>query len=162
MDEKYFNVPIRRDIIHNVFRYERHSTFKRTKRVKTPGDVSGSGKKPRPQKQTGRARTGNKRAPLNYHGGKIFGPVPKDYFFPLNKKIILEGIKSILTARLVENKIIFINSEEIPNGSKLSDYLTNYKDKKVLFVTPHFINEDFIKNVDNKLFIRASVIIIRK
>ena len=108
-----FNVPIRRDIIHNVFRYERHSKFRRFKRVKTVGDVAGSGKKPRPQKHTGRARQGNKRASINYHGGKIFGAVPKDFQFPLNKKVRLLAMKSLLSSRLMENRIVVVQDVQL-------------------------------------------------
>ena len=63
LDPEFFNQPLRRDIVHNVFEYFEHRGKHLWKRVKTVGDVAGSGKKPAPQKGRGMARIGNKRAP---------------------------------------------------------------------------------------------------
>jgi hypothetical protein len=98
LSPQIFNNPIRKDIIHNAFIFEKLKNYKTYKRTKTAGDVAGSGKKPRPQKKTGRARQGKKRAPLNYHGGHPFGKVPRDFYFPLNKKIRMAGTCIISTA----------------------------------------------------------------
>ena len=79
----------------------------------TRGEVSGSGKKMRPQKKSGRARQGDKRAPHLKKGGKAHGPKPMDYTFPINEKLRLLALKTILSARLYEEKIILIESEKI-------------------------------------------------
>lgn len=63
LDQDIFNLPLRRDIVHNVFQYFEHRGKKIWKLAKTKGDVAGSGKKPAPQKGRGMARVGNKRAP---------------------------------------------------------------------------------------------------
>ena len=73
-----------------------------TKHVKSIGDVSGRGAKPFPQKGRGKARQGNLRAPGRRKGGKAFGPVPREFMFPMNKKIRLIALKSILSAKLFE------------------------------------------------------------
>ena len=57
----------------------------------TKGEISGSGKKPFRQKKTGRAPQGDKRAPHLYHGGHNFGARPREFYFPINKKIRLLG-----------------------------------------------------------------------
>ncbi len=85
-----------------------HKTFKQ---VLTRGDISGSGAKMRPQKKSGRARQGDKRAPHLYKGGKPHGSVPMDYTYPLNEKIRLLALKTILSARLYEEKIVLIDTE---------------------------------------------------
>lgn len=56
LDHKYFNQPLRRDIVSRVFHYFNVKGVKLNKRVKTVGDTAGSGKKPTPQKGQGRAR----------------------------------------------------------------------------------------------------------
>ena len=56
LDPEFFNQPLRRDIVHNVFEYFEHRGKHLWKRVKTVGDVAGSGKKPAPQKGRGMAR----------------------------------------------------------------------------------------------------------
>lgn len=63
LDQNLFNLPLRRDIVHNVYEYFEHKGKVVTKRVKTMGDTAGSGKKPAPQKGRGAARIGNLRAP---------------------------------------------------------------------------------------------------
>jgi len=144
-----FNVPIRRDIVHNVFRYERHSTFRRFKRVKTVGDVAGSGRKPHPQKRTGRARRGNIRSSLSRHGGKSFGAVPKDFKFPINKKVRLLAMKSLLSARLMEGRIIVVNnlSLESHKTKELASILKPLKKLPILVLTE--------KDVTNNLLLAA-------
>lgn len=157
-----FNVPIRRDIIHNVFRYERHLRFKRTKRAKTVGDVAGSGKKPRPQKHTGRARQGNIRAPLNYKGGVIFGAIPKDFKFPINKKLRLLAMKSILTSRLLENRIILVNDFQIDmyQTREFGKLMKVFDNAKVLVLHENAKTEEIAnssKNIPNITCIPAIV-----
>lgn len=71
-----------------------------TKQALTKGMVAGSGKKPRPQKKTGMARIGNKRAPGRWKGGKAHGPKPTIYSFHLNNKIKLKALKALLTSKL--------------------------------------------------------------
>ncbi len=146
-----FNTPIRRDLIHNVFRYERHAKYQRFKRTKTVGDVAGSGKKPRPQKHTGRARQGNKRATLNYHGGRIFGSVPKDFRFPINKKVRLLAMKSMLSSRLMEKRIVVVQNTQL-ESHKTKDFanmMRSFGDSTVLVVTEKNLDETFRKASNN-------------
>ncbi len=75
--------------------------------------MSGSGKKPAAQKGRGAARVGNLRAPGRKKGGAAHGPVPRDRSFPMNNKLKLFGLKSLLSARLYDGKIIVIDSEEL-------------------------------------------------
>ena len=77
------------------------------------GDVQGSGKKPRPQKGMGAARQGNKRAPQRHGGGKAHGPVPRDLTEKINGKLRLKAINIMMSAKLYEDRIILIDSEEI-------------------------------------------------
>lgn len=83
------------------------------KRVKTSGDVAGSGIKPAPQKGRGAARQGNKRAPQRAGGGKAHGPVPRSLEYPINNKQRLLALKIMLSAKLFEDKLIFVDSEEL-------------------------------------------------
>ena len=77
------------------------------------GDVSGSGKKPVPQKGRGAARQGNKRAPQRSAGGKAHGPVPRDLTEKINGKLRLKAIQIMLSAKLYEDRIVLLDSEEI-------------------------------------------------
>jgi len=68
-----------------------------THSTKTRGEVSGGGKKPWRQKGTGRARAGSSRSPLWRHGAILFGPLPRDYSYRVNKKIRRQAITSLLS-----------------------------------------------------------------
>jgi len=79
--------------------------YVRTHKGKNLSTTSGSGKKPFGQKKTGRARQGQKRAPRMYGGVKAHPKkmqIMEDY--PLNKKVRLQALKALLSARLAEGK----------------------------------------------------------
>ena len=80
-----------------------------TQSAKTRSEVSGGGKKPWRQKGTGHARQGSTRAPQWTGGGVVFAPVPRDYSFKLNKKEKRAALKSALTSRVQENKLIVVD-----------------------------------------------------
>lgn len=75
--------------------------------------TAGSGRKVRPQKGSGAARVGDKRAPHLRKGGKVHGAKPMVYSTHLNSKIKLKALCSLLTAKLVEGKIKIIDDEKI-------------------------------------------------
>ncbi len=81
-------------------------------RTLKPYDVSGSGRKPRPQKKTGRARIGNLRGSGKKKPGKSWGHIPKVFAFTLPIKIKLRGLIAALSAKLAEGKLIVI--DELP------------------------------------------------
>ena len=116
LDPKHFNQPLRRDLVHRVHHYFLNLHKKTYTRTKTRGDVAGSGSKMRPQKKSGKARQGDKRAPHLKKGGKAHGPVPKDYSFPINEKVRLQALKTILSAKLYEERIILIEDEKLEHG----------------------------------------------
>jgi large subunit ribosomal protein L4 len=80
-----------------------------TQSAKTRAEVSGGGRKPWRQKGTGRARQGSIRSPQWTGGGVVFAPKPRDYSFKLNKKLKRLALKSALTTKAVENKIIVLD-----------------------------------------------------
>ena len=113
LDSKVFNLPLRRDIVHNVNRYFRMKGKRTYKMAKTSGDVAGTGKKPTPQKGRGASRQGNRRAPQRAGGGTVHGPVPRDMSFPINEKVRLLALKTMLSAKLYEDRLIFVETEEL-------------------------------------------------
>lgn len=81
-----------------------------TASTKTRGEVAGSGRKPWRQKGTGRARAGSIRSPLWRGGGVVFGPKPRDYSFDLPKKMRRLALRSALSAKLAEGKLIVVDT----------------------------------------------------
>lgn len=81
-----------------------------TKSTLTRAEVRGGGKKPFAQKGTGRARQGSIRAPQYMGGGVVFAPKPRDYSVRLNKKVKRNAMKSALTSRVEDGKILVLES----------------------------------------------------
>lgn len=134
-----FNCVIRRDLIHKVFYYNQCYNKISTKTTKNKGTAMGSGQKPFKQKGTGRARQGNKRAPLLKGGGHVFSLSPKEYYFKLNKKIRLVALKSLLSYKFLDKKIIIVNDisniealEKILEGNSAIFYCTNELEKSLM------------------------------
>lgn len=76
-----------------------------THKAKERGEVHGTNKKPFRQKGTGNARQGDRKSPLFRHGGRIFGPRPRDYGFRVNKKTKQLACRSALTYKAREENI---------------------------------------------------------
>ncbi|KAL7538535.1 hypothetical protein ACHAXR_008629 [Thalassiosira sp. AJA248-18] len=120
LSEKTFgNDPIRVDILHRVVVWQRNK--KRGKRnagarTKTISEVSGSGKKVRAQKGSGKARAGHSR-PAHWRGGaKAHGPKGQiqDYTTKLNKKVRKLGVRHALSQKLKEGNLIITSDLAVP------------------------------------------------
>lgn len=109
------------------------------KRTKTVGDVAGSGVKPFAQKGRGAARAGNKRAPQRKGGAKAHGVVPRNLEFPINNKLRLQAYKILLSAKLYEDKLVFIESEQLEYSKTkyLDEIVKPFGFDKLLFVSGH-------------------------
>lgn len=125
--------------------YNKEYNRKTFKWVKSKAEVSGSNRKPHPQKKTGRARQGNIRSPNLYHGGQAHGERPREFYFPLNKKIRLLALKSSLTAKLVENKLIVIEKERYTtsHSAGFKEFFSFLKGNRALLVTGYEVNDAF-------------------
>ena len=110
LNDAVFGVEVNEHLVHMAV--VNHLAAKRqgTQSAKTRSEVSGGGKKPWRQKGTGHARQGSTRAPQWTGGGVVFAPKPRDYSFKLNKKEKRAALKSALTSRVVENKIIVLDA----------------------------------------------------
>ena len=113
LDEKVFCVKKFPDLIHQYIRYQNAKSRQGSHKTKSRSEVTGRSKKPFSQKGTGNARQGSNKAP-NFRGGAIsMGPKNRDYSFNLNKKEKKLALKSALSVKFEENKIIIIDSFEI-------------------------------------------------
>ena len=110
LNDAVIGVEINEHLLHMAV--VNHLAAKRqgTQSAKTRSEVRGGGKKPWRQKGTGHARQGSTRAPQWTGGGVVFAPKPRDYSFKLNKKERRLALKSALTSKVVENKIIVLDA----------------------------------------------------
>lgn len=104
-----FGVAIRKDIVHEVIRYQRHKA-RQPKKTKRIGEIAGSTKKPRPQKGTGSAQVGHRRNSAWRGGQKAHGPVIRDYSISMNRKMRAMGMMIALTAKYREGNLFVFDS----------------------------------------------------
>ncbi|GAC1433601.1 MAG: 50S ribosomal protein L4 [Thermoanaerobaculia bacterium] len=109
LPEEIFAYPYKEHLIHEAVRNYLASLRQGTHKTKTRSEVSGSGKKPFKQKGTGRARQGGNRPPIHRHGGTVFGPQPRDYSYKMNAKEKKNALKSALSQRVKEGKLVLVN-----------------------------------------------------
>ena len=109
LSDAVFGVEVNEHLVHMAVVNQLANNRQGTQKAKTRSEVSGGGRKPWRQKGTGHARQGSTRAPQWTGGGVVFAPVPRDYSFKMNKKEKRAALKSALTSRVQENKLIVID-----------------------------------------------------
>jgi len=108
LDESVFGLPVRPDILARMVNWQRAKRQAGTHKTKTIGEIAGSTAKPWRQKGTGRARVGSKRATQWRGGQTVFGPVPRDHSHGLNKKVRKLALKTALSSKQAEGKLIIL------------------------------------------------------
>jgi large subunit ribosomal protein L4 len=108
-----FGLPVRRDILARVVNWQLAKRRAGTHKAKGDSDISGTSKKPYKQKGTGRARQGSLRSPQFRGGAVIFGPVVRSHAFDLQKKVRRLGLKTALSAKQAEGKLIVIDAAKL-------------------------------------------------
>jgi large subunit ribosomal protein L4 len=136
LNDAVFGVEVNEHLVHMAVVQQLANKRQGTQKAKTRSEVSGGGRKPWRQKGTGHARQGSTRAPQWTGGGVVFAPVPRDYSFKLNKKEKRAALKSALTSRVQDNKLIVVDElkfDEIKT-KKFQAVLDNLKVSKALVV----------------------------
>ena len=136
LNDAVFGAPVNEHLVHMAVVQHLANKRQGTQKAKTRSEVSGGGRKPWRQKGTGHARQGSTRAPQWTGGGVVFAPVPRDYSFKLNKKEKRAALKSALTSRVLDNKLIVVDElkfDEIKTKN-FKAVMDNLKVKKALVV----------------------------
>ncbi|MCR4787601.1 MAG: 50S ribosomal protein L4 [Lachnospiraceae bacterium] len=109
LNDAVFGAPINEHLVHMAVVQQLANNRQGTQKAKTRSEVSGGGRKPWRQKGTGHARQGSTRSPQWTGGGVVFAPVPRDYSFKLNKKEKRAALKSALSSRVTDGKLIVVD-----------------------------------------------------
>ena len=136
LSDAVFGVEINEHLVHMAVVQQLANNRQGTQKAKTRSEVSGGGRKPWRQKGTGHARQGSTRSPQWTGGGVVFAPVPRDYYFKLNKKEKRAALKSALTSRLQAEKLIVVDAlkfDEIKTKN-FANVMKNLKVEKGLVV----------------------------
>jgi large subunit ribosomal protein L4 len=100
------NVPV----VHQVVKATLASRRQGNAHTKSKAEVRGGGKKPFKQKGTGNARQGSTRSPLMPGGGTVFGPKHRSFEQKVNKKVVLNALKSVLVDKQLAGKLVIVDS----------------------------------------------------
>lgn len=112
LPDAVFAAEVSEYVLHQVITSYQANQRQGTAKTKTRAEVSGSGKKPWKQKGTGRARAGSNKSPLWVRGGKAFGPVPRDYYTVIPRKLKKLALAGALTSRAKDEKIMVLEALE--------------------------------------------------
>jgi len=151
LNDAIFGIEPNSVVVHEVVKNHLANCRQGTQSALTRAEVSGGGKKPWRQKGTGHARQGSTRAPQWTHGGIVFAPKPRDYSYVLNKKVKRLALKSVLSARAAEGKLVVIDSikMDVIKTADFRKFLTAVGvDSKAVVVTP-VVDETIVKSARN-------------
>ena len=162
LSDAVFGVEVNETVVHQVLVNFLANQRQGTQSTKTRAEVRGGGIKPWRQKGTGRARQGSIRAPQWIKGGIALGPKPRDYRYKLPKKVKALAMKSVLTSKLAEGKLVVVDSMKLSEikTKKMVEALNNLKVNKALVV----LNEKDLntqasaKNIENVKAITVNTI----
>ena len=137
LNDAVFGVEINEHLAHLAVVRQLANKRQGTQKAKTRSEVSGGGRKPWRQKGTGHARQGSIRAPQWTGGGVVFAPVPRDYEVKMNKKERRAALKSALTSKVQDNKLVVVDSLALAEvkTKEMQRVLTNLKAEKALVIT---------------------------
>ena len=136
LNDAVFGVEVNDHLVHAVVVAQLANKRQGTQKAKTRSEVSGGGRKPWRQKGTGHARQGSTRAPQWTGGGVVFAPTPREYTIKLNKKERRLALKSVLTAKVQENKFIVLDELKLDEikTKKFQAVLDNLNVNKAMVV----------------------------
>ena len=153
LNDEIFGIEPNQQVIYDVVNCQRAAMRQGTHDTKGRSEVRGGGKKPWRQKGTGRARIGSTRAPQWVGGGTVFGPTPRSYAFKLNRKVKQLGLKSVLSYKVQNEKLVAVEAikfEEAKTKNFLS-FLANIKaeGKAIVVCSPEELTAEAVLSARN-------------
>jgi large subunit ribosomal protein L4 len=138
-------------VLHEVVAWQLSKRRRGTAATKTRGKVVGSTAKIYPQKGTGRARHGSRKAPIFVGGGTVFGPQPRDYGYTLPKRVRRLGLHMALADRANAGKLTLVEAFDV--SGKTRDFVAWAKQhgfdggERVLLVTDNELARRAARNL---------------
>ncbi len=150
LNDAIFGVEPRADILHRVVRWQRAKAQAGTHSTLGKSDVSYSTKKIYRQKGTGRARHGDKGAPIFRHGGIYKGPKPRSHAHDLNKKFRKLGLMHALSAKARAGELVVVDTLDLADAKTgvLAKQLANLGWKRALVIDAA-VNDNFARAARN-------------
>lgn len=139
VSDALFDVPLNQDLVHQALLMQLANARQGTSNTKRRDEVSGGGRKPWPQKHTGRARQGSIRSPQWRGGGIVFGPHPRDYRQHMPKAMRRKALRCLLSAKVKDGQLLLIDSIDLAEvkTKEMAKVLSNLGvSRSGLLVTP--------------------------
>jgi large subunit ribosomal protein L4 len=139
-------------VLHEVVAWQLSKRRRGTAATKTRAEITGSTAKIYPQKGTGRARHGSRKAPIFVGGSKAFGPQPRDYGYTLPKRVRRLGLEMALAARAQDGKLTLVEAFDVREG-RTKEFVSWARDhgfdgsERVLLVT----DDDMVRRAARNL-----------
>lgn len=158
LKDEVFNIEPSEASVHAVIVMQLANKRQGTHSTLTRAEVSGGGKKPWRQKGTGRARVGSSRNPIWRKGGVAFGPKPRDHSYSLPKKIKRLAMKSVLSDKVVNEKLIIVDRFNFkkPKTKEMKNILVNLKAEKTSLIITLNKENNVIASASNLQGVKAT------
>jgi large subunit ribosomal protein L4 len=151
LNDAIFGVEVNEHLVHLAIVQQLANNRQGTQKAKTRSEVSGGGRKPWRQKGTGHARQGSTRSPQWTGGGVVFAPVPRDYSFKMNQKEKRAALKSALTDKVQNNKLIVLDELKMDEfkTKKFAEVMNNLKATRKALVVVADNDDKVVKSASN-------------
>ncbi|MCR4617243.1 MAG: 50S ribosomal protein L4 [Lachnospiraceae bacterium] len=159
LNDAVFGVEVNEHLVHMAVVQQLANNRQGTQKAKTRSEVSGGGRKPWRQKGTGHARQGSIRAPQWKGGGVVFAPVPRDYSFKLNKKEKRAALKSVLSDKVSNGKLVVLDELKLDEikTKKFTEVMKNLKVESGLVVIAEN-NENVVLSARNVADVNTALV----
>ena len=159
LNDAVFGVEVNTHLVHQAVVLQLANKRQGTQSAKTRSEVSGGGRKPWRQKGTGHARQGSTRSPQWTGGGIVFAPKPRDYSVKMNKKEKQAALKSALSTKLAEDKLVVVDKLELAEvkTSIFAKILAKLQAPKSLVVTKDK-NNNVVLSANNIPTVKTTVV----
>ena len=159
LSDAIFGVEINEHLVHMAVVQQLANNRQGTQKAKTRSEVSGGGRKPWRQKGTGHARQGSTRSPQWTGGGVVFAPVPRDYSFKMNQKEKRAALKSALTDKVQNNKLIVLDELKMDEfkTKKFAEVMTNLKATRKALVVVAENDAKVVKSAKNLAEVKTAL-----
>jgi large subunit ribosomal protein L4 len=119
LDDAVWGADVNEHLLWEVVKWQRAKKRAGTHSSRTVAEVHGTNKKPYRQKGTGNARQGSTKAHHHVGGGRAFGPKPRDYDYTIPRKVKKGALRSALSLRVKEQKVIVVDKFDVEAKTKV-------------------------------------------
>ena len=159
LSDAIFGVEVNEHLVHLAVVQQLANNRQGTQKAKTRSEVRGGGRKPWRQKGTGHARQGSTRSPQWTGGGVVFAPVPRDYSFKMNQKEKRAALKSALTDKVQNNKLIVLDELKMDEfkTKKFAEVMNNLKATRKALVVVAENDAKVVKSAKNLAEVKTAL-----